>query len=314
MNKLFNNSDRDNMLEGVLDWLDSNIDKFQTPVEDSIVDIAPENIKADLSRKALIELGLALRLAQRSPILRKHPKIEKLKEAWISIVYSQNFFFDSRRRIQLFPHRVVACSVLKSFGSNEPEVSNDLQTVLDRGYMDRIERSAWDKLDMKYYIEACDLKHSFSNNNDLLLHSSLINLPKLSYIQNLDLYGLTHLLFHFSDFGTIDMKQFLGVYYKDIQKYVDLSTSLSIIKQDWDLTAELLINQFCLRKHFTEIDRDIASTLFKSQQSSGFIPGRDWVKQRQDGKSLQENTPIFDDVYHPTIVTLILLDCEFINN
>jgi hypothetical protein len=314
MNKLLNSNDRFNMLEGILDWLSANLDSFQTPVEDDIVGVVAENIKADISRKAFIELGLALRLAQRSSFLRTHPKVEKLREAWISIVESQNFFFDCRRRIQLYPHRVVAFSVLKSFGIYEKDVFDDLQVVLNRGYLDRIERSSWDKLDMKYYIEACDLKHGFPDNSKLLSDSSLLNLPQLSYVQNVDLYALTHLLFHFSDFGSVDMKRFLGNEYQNIQDYVNLTMSMSIIKQDWDLTAELLINQFCLQKQFTDVDRDTASILCKSQQSSGFIPGRDWVKQRNESKSNQHHTPAFNDVYHPTIVCLILLDCEFINN
>jgi hypothetical protein len=314
MDKIFKNNHRSDMLEGILDWLYLNIDQFQTPFEENVFGVTPEHIKADLSRKAFIELGLALRLAQRSFFLKRHPKIEKLKEAWMSIIDSQNFFFDTRRRIQLYPHRVVAFAVLKSFGINKKNVLEDLQTVLNRGYLDRVERSSWDKLDMKYYIEACEMKHDFPNNYELLLNSSLLNLPQLSYLNNMDLYGLTHLLFHFSDFGLVDMKHFLGINYPKIQDYVNLSMVMSLIKQDWDLTAELLISQYCLQKQFTDTDRNAGYTLYKTQQSSGFIPGREWVKQKQENKSFQDNKPLFDDVYHPTIVSLILLNCEFINN
>lgn len=313
MNRLFDNTDKINMLDGISGWLISNISSFQTPIEDTIKDITPENVKADISRKAFIELGLALRLAQRSPFLKEHPQIKELKEAWISILDSQNFFFDTRRRIQLYPHRAVAYSVLKSFGINKEDVFEDLQNVLERNYVDCIERSAWDKLDMKYYIEACGLKHNFPSNNELLLNSSLLNLPNLSYVQNIDLYGLTHLLFHFSDFGVINMKQFLGSNYQSIQDYVNVTMSMSLIKQDWDLTAELLINQYCLNKQFSAMDKEAAKTLYKTQQSSGFIPGRDWVNERKKMIPDQDNTPIFNDVYHPTIVSLILLDCDFID-
>lgn len=311
METLLEKKDQIQMLDGILHWLNANIEKFQIPIEAAPSTCGPEEITADIKRKAFSELGLAIRLAQRSPFLQQHPEMKKLQKSWVDIIDSQDFFFDTRRRLQLYPHRVVAYSVLRSLGIENDAAKSDLQAVLDRGFMENAERNAWEKLDMKYYIKACGLNHKFPSDEYLLKYSSLTNLPNLAYVQNLDLYGLTHLLFHFADFGDIDMKQFLQQDYQHIQDYTDLSLSMSVVKQDWDLTAELLINQYCLQKTFSEFDRHAAATLLKAQQTSGFIPGREWVIAQKT--ETEPASHIFEDVYHPTIVSLILLDCELMN-
>jgi hypothetical protein len=310
MNKLLSTRNQTDMLEGILYWLSANISEFDPASDNNLSNATPEAIKPDLTRKAIVELGLALRLAQRSPLLKKNPEIEKLKKLWVAILDSQNIFFDIGRRLQLYPHSVVAYAVLKSFGINRDDLWEDLQIVLDRGYVDRVERSAWDKLDMKYYIEAAGLNHNFSSDEELYKECSLRRLPKLPFAQTHDLYGLTHLLFHFSDFGLIDLRNLMKDDYQIVQHYVDLSQSVCLIKQDWDLTAELLINQYCLNKRFTDVDRNAAHTLFKAQQPGGFIPGRAWVKEKNEKGITADQPYSFGDVYHPTLVSMILLDCE----
>ncbi|WP_271782270.1 DUF6895 family protein [Aquimarina algiphila] len=310
MNRLYTINERNTRLEALLDWIINNIKDFQTPIEFEVSSDSPEKITPGIKRKAFIELGLAIRLAQRKPQLKKHPKLRKLVKLWIENIENSSFFFDIKRRIQLFPHRVVSYSVLASLGIQNKKVFNELQSLLDRGYLDSVERSAWDKLDMKYYIEAAGLKHRFSNNENLLLESSLNNLPPIAYVQNYDLYGITHLLFHFSNFGVVNMKTFLGNSYDKIQNYIDLAISLSMVRQDWDLNAELLINQYCLNKTFSSFDKMAAKELMMVQQPTGFIPGREWIRNKhQENRCPKSYT--FEDVYHPTIVCLILLICEF---
>lgn len=313
MESLLTKPQRDDMLDGVLHWLNSSISGFSTPDETSLCDKSPEQIAPDLSRKAYTELGLALRLVQRCSTLAAYPEVQRLKEAWLDNLKQRNFFFDTRRRIQLFPHQTIACAVLKSFGEETEPIKQELQAVMDRNYMDRVERSAWEKLDMKYYTEAAGLNGVFPDYVKLYDSCMLRKLPSLSYIQKFDLYGLTHLLFHFSDFGNLDMRVFFGSDYEDIQAYVDSSLALSLVQQDWDLLAELLISQYCMNKSFNELDRRSARALKNIQQTDGFIPGREWVKNYQENPDFNHNDHDFKDVYHPTILGLFLLTLEMQN-
>ena len=310
MNTLLQRQDQVRMLEGALFWLNNHIEEFITPKEDTIASSDPEHIKPDLSRKAFTELGLALRLAQRSPALKHHPDLAQLQQAWLDILHQQNFFYDIRRRVQLFPHRIIAYATMRSFGLDDEHVHKNLQIVMNRHYMDRVERSAWEKLDMKYYIQAAGLQEEFPSYQALLDGCSLNQLPSLSYVQNFDLYGLTHLLFHFSDFGAVDMRLFLGDIYQQVQDYVDLSLTMCLLQQDWDLVTELLINQYCLGKQFSALDKDTAQALQGIQQPAGFIPGRNWVQAQHSNNPPDKTEHCFADVYHPTVLALFLMICE----
>jgi hypothetical protein len=310
MNTLFSKKEQEEMLDGVLYWLNANISKFSTPDEATLCHIHPEMISPDITRKAFSELGLALRFALRSPAISEHPEFKKLKEGWLRILREKNFFFDTKRRVKLFPHRTLAYAALKSFGIENNEVKADLETVMNRQYMDRVERSAWEKLDMKYYTESAGLPNQFSSYEDLYQQCMLQNLPSMSYAQNYDFYGLTHLLFHFSDFSVKDMRVFFGNKYGEIQDYIDASLSLCLTEQNWDLVEELLINQYCMQKTFTQLDLSAASALKNMQQPDGFIPGSDWLKNFQEKPDFDKKSHSFDDVYHPTILGLFLLTCD----
>ena len=298
------------MLEGVLHWINVNMPRFCTPNELDCVDEHPEKISADLSRKAFTELGLALRFAQKSKKVRNHALYETIKKKWINNIEENAFFYDTKKRLQLFPHRLLAFATLKSFGIENQEVKYNLETVMNGGYMDRVERSAWEKLDMKYYVEMAGLKNQFPSYDQLYKASTLHNLPRISAAQNIDFYGLTHLIFHLSDFSEKDMKEMFEEKYEDIQEYIDATLCFCLMEQDWDLVLELLINQYCLRKNFAEIDVSAAEAIKGIQQSEGFIPGRDWVKEYHSTSNFKKNAHSFEDVYHPTVLALFLLTLE----
>ena len=310
MNSLLSNKDQDTMLEGILNWLNVNMDCFCTPNELDYGHLHPEKIKPDITRKAYTELGLALRFARKSPKISSHPLFEKIKNKWIDNITDNFVFFDTRRRLQLFPHRVLAHATLKSFGIKNEEYKNDLETVMENGYMDRVERSAWEKLDMKYYTEMAGLKNQFPSYEKLFQESTLNNLPSISYAQKYDFYGLTHLIFHFSDFSENDMKQLSGEKFNEIQEYIDATLCLCLIEQDWDLAQELLINQYCMRKKFTSLDIFTANAIKDIQQPEGFVPGREWVKEYHINPDFNKKDYSFKDVYHPTILALFLLTLE----
>ena len=106
------------------------------------------------------------------------------------------------------------------------------------------------------------------------------------------------------------MKQISGEKYSQIQEYIDATLCLCLVEQDWDLVQELLINQYCMRKTFTPLDIYSANAVKDIQQSEGFIPGREWVKNYHNNTNSSDETHSFKDVYHPTILTLFLLALE----
>lgn len=307
---------REKLLGGVLHWLLANIALFDPPQEDEVDADAPEAVMPDRSRKAFGELGAALRLAARVPALAARAEVAELRSRWLGMARKRDIFFDARRRIHLFPHRAVALSVFAELDHVPADAARALQNVLDRGWIDRTERSAWHKLDLKYYFEAAGLWHVFPSDRDLFAQSSLANLPGLPYATRSDLYGVTHLVFHLADFGRVDLRPIGGAARCDaLADFVHSAVAMCLHERDYDLVAELLINRWCLKRGGDALDHEATDALCQVQDPTGFLPDLAWLAglPLQSDANLQNEAKFFA-VYHPTVVGLFLvatdMDCE----
>ena len=301
----FSHELRREVLDGILSWL-ANQDGFDPPQEDDLLDETPEFIEQGPRRKAFGELGAALRLAQRAPALRGDPRIAGLARYWTRTARHRNLFFDIRRRPYLYPQAAVALAVLAALKSAREDDRRLLQSLLDRGFMDRIERSAWDKLDLKYYFEAAGLRSALPDYDRLAQESSLSSLPALPHARKIDLYGLTHLIFHLSDFGSKADCHLTPPQHREVRRYVRLALAASLAGGDHDLAAELLISRLCLGDGLDGLCREAGCTLAEAQHSTGFVPAR---RSSPGGESSVGNDE-FAAVYHPTIVALFLIAAE----
>lgn len=300
-------SARETLLDGLLDWLAGSVLWFDPPQEDEVADTSPEEIMPGRRRKAFGELGLALRLALRSPVLRDRDPILALRDGWIAKVRQRNVFFDVRRRSCLFPLRVVAYSTLRSFGHDAEGVAQSLQRVLDRGFVDRRERSAWEKFDLKYYFDDVGLRHALPDAPALTSQSSLPRLPALPYATRFDLYALTHLIFDITDFGRRGVGR-AADWSNAAGDYSAAALAMCLSTQDWDLTAELVAARVCAGWGWGRIDDAAVLALSESQHPTGFIPGTEWMTGRlAENAGGKLDADLFFDVYHPTLVCLIMI-------
>jgi len=303
--------ERTRLLTGVLSWLTAHVDYFDPPQEDEIFDVSPERILPGRSRKAFGELGLALRLSQRVPELSGCTEIRMLSEVWLAMARRRNIFFDARRRTHLVPLMSVALAVLSVLDKVPDSAREALQTVLDRRFLDRTERSAWSQIDIKYYLDAVGLRHAFPEGAELFRRSLLLRPPALPYAERIDLYAATHLIFHLSDFGSGNLPGATRSQVAEIQRYVALALSTCLAERDFDLASEFLLARICLGDGTDALSYFASETLLRAQQPSGFIPDASWL----EGLKEAENTPEreseeFFAVYHPTLVALILLACD----
>lgn len=293
---------RETLLSGLLPWLARNVSHFDPPREDD-VSSAPERIETGKRRKAYGELGLALLLARRAPCLAGDPSIGALEESWLAALERRKVFFDMDRRPTLFPLRVVFYATLRGLGHDDSGARAGIQRVLNRGYMDRRERNCWEKIDLKYYLDLGGFRHDFPSSSSLLAESSLAVLPALPYATTFDFYALTHLIFGLSGFGeTPDLPRSVP----NIDGYSAAALALCLSMEDWDLVGEFLASRICLGIAADGIDSAAALALADAQDPRGFIPGRT-ARRGSDAPSSRE---LFLDVYHPTLVCLILLACD----
>jgi hypothetical protein len=300
---------RENLLSGLLDWLVSHIELFDLVQQEDIEGDTPEGILPDRSRKAFAELGAALRIANRVPKLCNRSDIAELRTSWLEIAQSRNIFFDASRRIHLYPHNAMAFAVFREFNLEPSGIHRMLQNVLDRGWIDATERSAWHKLDLKYIFDAAGLQHSFPSASDLFKQSSLINPPSLPYATRADLYGVTHLIFHLADFGRVDLNRVAGSgYCLEIADYVRTALAMCLYERDFDLVAELLIDLICMKNGQGELCQEASLALCECQNTAGFLPDLAWLAGLPQEESNEANARAeFLAVYHPTVVGLFLV-------
>jgi len=300
---------RERFVDGVLAWLVSRQAYFEPPQEDLVVDQAPDAIVQGRGRKAFGELGAALRLARRVPELWRRDEVRRLAGWWSRMLRERKVYFDARRRVRLFPQMSVALAVQAAIEDAPDEAARAaLQSVLDRGFMDRVERSAWQKLDLKYYFDAAGLAHRFDRDSALMRQSSLAAPPALAWSNTMDLYGLTHLIFHLTDFAARPMPAAREVDPAALDAHVALALAMCLAERDFDLVAELLMSRICLGRRGDALNRAAAEALCAAQQPEGFIPDRSWRANPSAEPQAVERA--FFGVYHPTLVALFLVACD----
>jgi hypothetical protein len=295
---------------GALRWLLANLHFFDPPQEDTVAAGLAGDNDGNRRRKAFAELGALLRLATRAPAFHDDESVRRLTAWWLATVRARNFFFDARRRDGHYALRCVAYAVMRSLGEAPAATGRALQDVLERGRFERLERSAWEKIDTAYYLDAAGLSHRLGDRRELARASSLAAPPSLPYTTNHDLYGITHLLFHLADFGRVDVSGVLGAALPALRDYVELALAMCIAESDWDLAAEFLICRICLHAHGA-IDLEAGSALREAQTSSGFIPDRAWLCGLAFPDDVRGRAEMeFFAVYHPTIVALFAVVCD----
>lgn len=305
---------RDRLMAGVLAWLGANLAFFDPPQEDTLLDATPESILPGPKRKAFGELGLALRLCHRVPAIRAHADVRRLTSAWLAAAHDRKIYFDARRRVHLAPLLAVALAVQAELDTVDETAKRALQTVLDRGFLDRTERSAWGQIDIAYYLDVVGLRHTFPDSATAFRRSSLLQLPTLPHALRLDLYAVTHLVFHLTDFGARRIAGATDAELASVVDYLALALVTCIAERDWDLVGECVAARACLGVGPDVLNEAAIERLTLAQQPAGFVPDLSWLRGLDPtGASDDAAAAEFAAVYHPTLVALIMLACDAAN-
>ncbi|MEX2497704.1 MAG: hypothetical protein WD397_02365 [Wenzhouxiangellaceae bacterium] len=296
----------DALADIALKWLARNASCFEPPLETDQVAFDPESVQPCSSRKAFGELGLALAIRAKSDPKRHHSSksVEEesaLKTRWLAWAEKKQIFFDLERRIHLFPLTLVNAWSLRQFGALPPDIPLRAQTLFDLGFIEHSETSLWAKVDLAHYADGLGLKHKFPAPEKVISQSSLPDPPSLVHMTRFDAYGLTHILFHLTSFGREDIQKevrFLG----ELETYLRIAFLIYLEERDYDLCLELLAALICLRRDIDGLLEMVLDVIEPLVRREGYVPGR---KAVDPGHGL-EGQPLFLEVYHPTLVLLIL--------
>lgn len=288
----------------LLSWIARNKTSFTPPNEASIVTDAPTFLDRGPARKAFGELGAALRIAKAANGLHSLPVLDDLSSWWLATLQQQRCYHDLESRLGLFSHYVGLVVVENSLShSTNHAVVAALQTVIDRGYVDRIERTAWNQLDLRYFFECSGLRHGLPDEETLVSISSICAPPSLMYATDADLYAVTHIVFDICRYGARALPTMPGLDPDGLALYLKEALMVCMFKKNWDIMAEFLMCRVLLDR-WDAVDALALDVLLRAQVEDGAIPS-----SQRDADRLPSLGPAerFKATYHTSIVALFLL-------
>ena len=190
-----------------------------------------------------------------------------------------------------------------------PEVTIDFRRVAlaeltNDGYLTPGGKSAYLRLETRFYAELADAMHEFELYPDLSGSGILAKLGTVQSISEQEVYELTHTIFYLTDFGfqnadlpPADRERILPV--------IDRLADYFIRNDYWDLAGELIWTQFCLGEDpaNSASGRAGIQRLRQVQLVNGAIPGRSSGRLPEESATPGE---IFRKAYHTTLVTALV--------
>jgi hypothetical protein len=290
----------DRFAGGVLSWIEMQLPLFQPPDERTAVADDPGD-KA--RRKAFMELGIALSEARSVPSLAVMPALERITASWVDAARGAHVLQSDDQSLSLFVYRASVLAVFRGLNV-EVEIGEvrALQRVLDLGYIDRIERTAWNQLDLRYYFGRAGLSHALPSAQNLIRASSIFHRPALGRATDRDLYGITHIVFVATDFGKAQTQDLLRPCAAGLDDYLASCLAICLAEQNWDLAAEFIMCRI-YRGTVAKLEEFAVASLCGAQHSSGYLPASATTAPTDDS----DPAAVFTAVYHPTVVGLFLL-------
>ncbi len=254
-------------------------------------------------KKAFGELALALLIIQKSSVFVDDPRVEKIKKYVHAVVLSENFVFNMQNDISLFPFYLTVYVSLRETGVEIDTHREILKNTLRHNYISQIERTPWQLIDLKYFLDKGGFENNIPDAKTLYPCSSLYFLPNLIFNRTIDSYAITHILFFLSDFGSKDISELLGEKLSETKLYVETLTKMYTHTRDWDLLGELLISCHILNHRDFALHQKCLHHYLDSQCSDGDFINRTVLDVFDADKTLSKEER-FKANYHPTLVSL----------
>ena len=178
-----------------------------------------------------------------------------------------------------------------------------IQRLIDSGYLTTMEMVPFRKIDLFNMLEATGYRHDLPSPQELYRNTLAFRMPSVLYLTNDDAYAITHTLFYLADFGSQDLRLFLGERYADTVMYVEMLLGMYLRKQNWDIAGELLICCDCLGSRPEPFYRLGWEGIARAQLDSGEIIGPKFDRNSPKlAAAAEARKYCFDQNYHTTLV------------
>ncbi len=195
----------------------------------------------------------------------------------------------------------LAYAALAPAGAEAEPRRKMLERVLAGGFLSRSGKTAYQRLETRFYADKAGVGHDMEPYEELAGLSPLVRPPKP--LTTPGAYALTHAGFYLSDFG----RHAPALAGPDLERARDLTGRALdhyVERDHWDLSAELALTQFCLGvdPRATPSGRRAIERLARVQDPDGAIPARSAALR------VYAATPgeFFHKAYHTTVVTALM--------
>ncbi|MCL7764786.1 hypothetical protein MPF19_15285 [Polaribacter sp. Z014] len=293
-----------------LTWINNNLHYFNINSND-----VEKNPNLDMQRKRLGELAITLLILSRNTSYKEDYRAKKIISFIKEICNSKDFYRGITRDLNLFPFYLMLYNGLYSMKIEFKDYKQLLQNIIDANFMDCIERTAWNQIDFKYQLDFGGFKHNMASYDQMYKTSSLYHLPNLIHIRDIDVYALTHILFHLTDFGNKNIDHLLEDKKDKTAEHIGNLMIKYALKEDWDLLAELLICCHNLNYRNHPLFIECWQKLLNAQNKKGDFTSR-YIQEKLKKGEMVNDKDVFDVNYHPTLVGLFacLLEHEYLIN
>ncbi|WTT38546.1 hypothetical protein OG535_29985 [Kitasatospora sp. NBC_00085] len=195
------------------------------------------------------------------------------------------------------------------YGALAPAVRTDgpwragLAQVAADGFLAPRGKSPYLHLETRYYADLAGVGHQLHSYRELYEASLLARHGDGRPVADLDVCNVTHTVFYLSDFGFRD-PGLTGDALERARGTVCRLTDHCVHRGDWDLTAKLVLAQYCLGIDPLHTPSGAAGLrmLAEVQSPGGAIPGRS-ADQRADAAAT--TVEFFRKAYQATLVTAL---------
>jgi hypothetical protein len=196
---------------------------------------------------------------------------------------------------------------LREYGIESAKLRHSLINLLPHTV--NIELLPFRQIELIDALDKANLVPSTVKNSSRLLESilqssSLYKISSPFFLNEQDVYALTHAIFYTSDFGLKSIIKLPKLRLLNIKSSIEELLAIYLRKKNWDLVAELLLCCYCLRSFPSPIYNIAWKMLLNAQRKDGSIPGPYFHnEQKKDIKNFDRY--YFEENYHTTLVTAL---------
>jgi hypothetical protein len=293
------NTQIEEMVDRSLSWAGHHLDLFQAAD-------APDG-RVQTTLKPLVELSLLCMLCRRHAEFDHDSRIRNMLAVSAETWSTRHGCDRLVRNPDAFRLHAIWHESLVHGGALRGEDRPIVQAVVDHGYVTATEEVGFRDLDLRHLLDLGGYRHHLPSYRSLYRQTVLGRGGPVLSFNHVDAYSVTHTLFYLSDFGARPLDAIPQRELPYVRWILEVLLGQYLLREDWDLVAELLLGAACVRwKPPDALCNAAWNGLIGAQRDDGAIPSRSFEEDACDAlPEIERRAYAFEHSYHTTLAAAI---------